>query len=99
MRTFRILFHGRFAEADDRFAAAVNEGATPRCGGFYASRTIPAADLLSAIARGKELIRLELDDSLLHHDQRILAVLEAEEWEAVDSDDGFEPINHGFTFY
>lgn len=94
MVSFQILFHGRFAGlGDDRPAAEFPYE------GFYTSRIINAKSNEDAIARGKELIREELDSNLLAGRQDSLTSLEAEECKEVKIDN-FTIINrHGFTFY
>lgn len=91
---FQILFHGRFAA---RRAGKLDHGLPYE--GFYTSRIIDSFDLDDAVTRGRELIRKELDATLLSGRQDALAVLEVEECRKIDVDQ-VDMINRkGFTFY
>ena len=96
MDKFRILFHGQFAKSH-----AQNEGRPfddDPYEGFYASRLVAASSPDAAIIRGRELIREELDATLLRGRQGDLISLDVEELETVGSADDGLP-NRGFTFY
>lgn len=91
-----ILFHGEFAKPQ-----APNEGSSGDdrpYEGFYASRLVAASSPDDAVVRGRELIREELDTTLLHGRPADLISLDVEELEvAASRDDGLP--NKGFTFY
>ena len=95
MGNFRILFHGQFAKVPSPEGAA---GGEVPYEGFYASRLLTASSADAAIVRGRELIREELDATLLHGRQGELLSLDAEEVEVVGNWDDGVP-NRGFTFY
>jgi len=95
MSRFRVLFHGQFAKmhaSDDGFM-----GMDRPYEGFYASRLLTAASRDAAIILGRELIREELDATVLRGRQGDLVALDAEEVEAVESPDVMVP-DKGFTF-
>lgn len=96
MGNFRILFHGEFAKAPalDDDSSANNRAYE----GFYASRLLTASSPDAAIVLGRELIRAELDATLLRNRQGDLISLDVEELEPVGSSDDGLP-NKGFTFY
>lgn len=88
MPFYQILFHGQFAE-----------GGGVSCEGFYTARIIGGSDLPSAAARGKELIRAELDDTLLNGRPADLLNIDIEEWEEIEMQSHHKDNRKGFTFY
>jgi hypothetical protein len=96
MDKFRILFHGQFANAQTPAEGfPVEDGPYE---GFYASRLVAASSAGAAIIRGRELIREELDSTLLRGRQGDLLSVDVEECEAVGGTTDGLP-NKGFTFY
>ncbi|HYE28177.1 MAG TPA: hypothetical protein VEA61_08080 [Allosphingosinicella sp.] len=96
MDKFRILFHGQFAKPQAQAEGIPGDDGLYE--GFYAARVLAAASPEAAITRGRELIREELDATLLRGRQGDLISLDVEELEAVGSSDDRLP-NKGFTFY
>ena len=93
MRGFQILFHGTFSP-DDPVG-----GGERRVEGFYTSRIILAPDEGAAVERGKELVRSELEETILRGKPQALSLLEAEETQPIQLDETTIIHRRGFTFY
>jgi hypothetical protein len=93
MRGFQILFHGTFSTDDP-----VGRG-DRRFGGLYTSRIILAPDEDAAVLRGKELVRSELEETILRGKPQALSLLEAEEIQTIRVDETTIINRRGFTFY
>lgn len=90
------MFHGELAKPRARDEAFSVDGDPYE--GFYASRVLTAQSSDAAVTRARELIREELDATLLRGRQGDLISLEVEEIDLVDGSDDGQP-NKGFTFY
>jgi hypothetical protein len=92
MSAFKILCHGTFAPADSGTAAKLPLG-------FYTSRVVVASDREAALVRVNELIRSELEETLLKDSPTTLVSLEAEEIQEIELEEGTVLNRRGFTFY
>ena len=95
MQGIQILFHGRFAHT----VAGEPGNRIPYRSIRIQSRIINSPDIESAITRGRELIREELDTTLLSGCQEALASLDADECMIVEIDEATVLNRKGFTFY
>ena len=93
MQCFQILFHGTLA------GDVAEETGARRLEGFYTSRAIVSAGRDAAITRGKELIRQELEETILSGRPEVLALLEVEEVQEIQVDETVVLNRRGFTFY
>ena len=93
MNGFRILCHGTFASADSETAAVKLPS------GFYTSRVIVASDREAALVRAKELIRAELQETLLKDSPTTLVSIEPQEIQEIELEARTVFNRRGFTFY